>query len=192
MPRGSAYNQPMANALTSVRLLLVLPFAWLMTRGDVRSAQLAAVAMIVAIVTDLLDGSVARRLGTVSPVGGTLDHVSDFLFVTCGLFAGATRGVFPWILPALIAAAFAQYFIDSHWVHRTRALRGSTLGRYNGILYFVPLCGEILIRLGLRFLQPALVLVVWLLVLSTLVSMSQRVIAARRAAASPAGGTAGR
>lgn len=154
-----------------------------MARGDARSAQLAAVAMIAAIITDLLDGPIARRRGTASAMGGTLDHVSDFAFVTCGLFAGATRSVFPWILPALITAAFAQYFIDSHWVHRTRALRGSRLGRYNGILYFVPLCGEILIRLGLRFLQPVLVLVVWLLVISTLVSMSQRVIAARRAAA---------
>ena len=54
----------MANVLTVVRLLLVLPFAFLMARGDMRSALFAAIAMVVAIGTDLLDGPVARRTGT--------------------------------------------------------------------------------------------------------------------------------
>ena len=182
----------MANALTVARLLLVLPFAFLMTRGDVRSAWFAALAMVVAIGTDLLDGPIARRTGTVSAVGGTLDHTSDFLFVTCGLFGGAFRGSFPWVLPILISAAFAQYFLDSYFVHRQRALRGSRLGRYNGILYFVPLCLDILVRLGLHVLQPMLTLLVWMLVVSTLVSMGQRLMSTRRAPESPAAETAGR
>ena len=166
----------MANILTAVRLLLVLPFAFFMARGDVRSAEFAALAMAGAIATDVLDGPVARRRGTVSAVSGTFDHTSDFLFVTCGLFAGAFRGAFPWILPVLITAAFAQYFIDSYWVHRQRALRKSQLGRYNGILYFVPLCIDIFIRMGAHVLYPLLTLLVWLLVLSTLVSMGQRLM----------------
>ena len=108
----------MANALTAVRLLLVLPFAFFMARGDLRHAVFALLAMVVALATDFLDGAIARRTGTVSALGGTFDHTSDFLFVTCGLFAGALRGAFPWILPILITAAFAQYVIDSYWVHR--------------------------------------------------------------------------
>ena len=107
---------------------------------------------------------------------GAFDHTTDFLFVTSGLFAGALRGAFPWILPALITAAFAQYVIDSYWVHRQTKLRGSKLGRYNGILYFVPSIMDILIRMGLRFLAPLLTILVWLLVLSTLVSMAQRLM----------------
>jgi phosphatidylglycerophosphate synthase len=182
----------MANVLTVVRLLLVLPFAFLMASGDVRSAWFAAIAMVVAIGTDLLDGPIARRTGTVSAVGGTLDHTSDFLFVTCGLFGGAVRGAFPWVLPILITAAFAQYFVDSYFVHRQRALRGSRLGRYNGILYFVPLCMDTLVRLGLDVLQPLLTLLVWLLVVSTLVSMGQRLASTRRAPGLPAAETAGR
>ncbi len=83
---------------------------------------------------------------------GTFDHTTDFLFVTSGLFAGALRGAFPWILPVLITAAFAQYVIDSYWIHRHTKLRGSKLGRYNGMLYFVPTCMDILIRMGLGFL----------------------------------------
>jgi CDP-diacylglycerol---glycerol-3-phosphate 3-phosphatidyltransferase len=166
----------MANALTAVRLLLVLPFAFLMAKGDRRSAIFAFVAWMVALITDFLDGPVARRRGTVTARSGTFDHASDFLFVTSGLFGGALRGAFPWILPILITAAFAQYVIDSYWVHRQTKLRGSKLGRYNGILYFVPSIMDILIRMGLRFLQPLLTILVWLLVLSTLVSMAQRLL----------------
>ena len=166
----------MANALTAVRLLLVLPFAFFMTKGDSRSAIFALVAWVVAVVTDLLDGPIARRRGTVTAWSGTFDHTTDFLFVTGGLFGGAVRGAFPWILPLLITAAFAQYFIDSYWIHRRRKLRGSKLGRYNGILYFVPTIVDSLIRLGVHFLQPLLTILVWLLVLSTLVSMGQRLM----------------
>jgi CDP-diacylglycerol---glycerol-3-phosphate 3-phosphatidyltransferase len=169
----------MANALTAIRLLLVLPFAFLMTYGDERSAMLALAAWVVAVITDLLDGPIARRRGTVTALSGTFDHTSDFLFVTSGLFGGALRGAFPWILPVLITAAFAQYFIDSYWIHRRTKLRGSKLGRYNGILYFVPTLMDILIRMGLLFLKPVLVILVWLLVASTLISMGQRLMLRR-------------
>jgi CDP-diacylglycerol--glycerol-3-phosphate 3-phosphatidyltransferase len=166
----------MANALTAIRLLLVLPFAFYMAQADRRSAIFALVAWLTALITDVLDGPIARRRGTVTAWSGTFDHTTDFLFVTSGLFAGALRGAFPWILPALITAAFAQYVIDSYWVHSRTKLRGSRLGRYNGMLYFVPSCLDILIRLGLRFLEPLLAILVWLLVLSTLVSMGQRLM----------------
>jgi CDP-diacylglycerol---glycerol-3-phosphate 3-phosphatidyltransferase len=166
----------MANALTAVRLLLVVPFALYMAQGDARSAIFAFAVWVVALTTDFLDGPIARRRGTATSWSGTFDHTSDFLFVTSGLFAGALRGAFPWILPILITAAFAQYAIDSYWIHRRTKLRGNKLGRYNGILYFVPSGMETLIRMGLRFLDPLLTILVWLLVLSTLVSMGQRLM----------------
>ena len=174
--RLSCQSPRMANALTAVRLLLVVPFAFLMASGDRHHAIWALLVMVVALATDFLDGPIARRRGTVSAWGGTFDHTSDFLFVTCGLFAGARRGAFPWVLPILIVAAFAQYFIDSYWIHRQSRLRKSQLGRYNGMLYFVPLCMDIVIRMGAGFLRPLLTVLVWLLVVSTLVSMGQRLM----------------
>jgi len=164
----------MANALTAIRLLLVVPFAFLMAKGDWHSAIFAGLLWTVALITDFLDGPIARRRGTVTPLSGTFDHTTDFLFVTGGILGGALRGAFPWILPLLITAAFTQYFIVSYWIHRRVKLRGSKLGRYNGILYFVPTIADVVIRLGLSFLRPLLTIFVWLLVLSTLVSMGQR------------------
>ena len=164
----------MANTLTILRFLLLFPFAFLMAREDALSAALAGIIMVAAIATDLLDGAIARHRGTESAAGRVSDHTTDFLFVTSGLVAGARRGVFPWILPLVIAAAFAQYVIDSYLLHQQRELRMSRLGRYNGILYFVPLCADILIRMGLGFLQPLLAPVVWILVVSTVLSIGER------------------
>src|ERR1700730_10341421 len=123
----------MANALTAVRLLLVLPFAFFMAKGERRPAVFALVIWVVALITDFLDGPIARRRGTVAAGNEAFDHFTDFLLVTAGLFAGAWRGAFPLILPILIAAAFTQYVIDSYWIQRHTKLRGSKLGRYNGV-----------------------------------------------------------
>ncbi len=181
----------MANALTAARVLLALPFAFLMAGGGARHAALAALVLAAAIATDVLDGAVARRRDTATAAGGAFDHAADCFFVTSGLVAGAVRGAFPWILPILVAAAFAQYVVDSYWVHRGRALRTSALGRYNGILYFVPLGGDILVRAGFPGLQPAVTVLAWVLVVSTVLSMAERLWAvrrpSRRAPGSPAG-----
>lgn len=176
-PLGLFSIEPsLANLLTALRLLLVIPFAFFMTRGEPRYAVFGLFIMMAAIATDFLDGPIARATNTASAFGRTFDHTTDFLFVTCGLFAGALRGALTWLLPILITAAFAQYVIDSYWVHGLSNLRKSQLGRYNGILYFAPLCVDILIRMGLYFLRPLLTLLVWALILSTLVSMGQRLM----------------
>jgi cardiolipin synthase (CMP-forming) len=164
----------MANTLTSLRLILTLPFAYLTAEGGSRHVLLAAVLLAIAIASDLADGPVARRLGTATKAGRAFDHTADFLFVVSGLAAGAWRGAFPWILPVLVTAAFAQYVIDSYWAGGGRTLRPSRLGRYNGILYFAPLAGDLLVRAGFSMIEPLLTALVWLLVASTLVSMGWR------------------
>jgi CDP-diacylglycerol--glycerol-3-phosphate 3-phosphatidyltransferase len=186
----------MAHVLTTVRLLLIVPFALLMAHDEPHAAALAAGVLGVAIATDVLDGIIARRRGTASAAGGLFDHTTDCLFVTAGLAATTGRGDVPWLLPALVVTAFAQYVADSYWLHRGRSLRTSRLGRWNGILYFVPLVVDVLVRLGASALRPVLALLAWTLVASTLVSMGERLWAVRElrrtARASLAAGTGGR
>ena len=86
--------------------------------------------------------------------------------------------------------ALATDFLDGPIARRrgtvsalTGAFRGSKLGRYNGVLYFAPPIVDILIRLGALALEPLLTILVWALVLSTLVSMSQRFMVSRLSSA---------
>jgi len=167
-----------ASALTTVRLLLVVPFAFLMLRAEPSQAPLTGILLVLAILTDLLDGPLARRRGTTSAGGAVYDHTTDFLFVNGGLAAGAARGVVPWILPVLVAVAFVQYVADSYWLHAGRRLRTSRLGRYNGVLYFLPLAGDIVVGLGFPVVRSLVTVLAWGLVATTVLSIVERLVLA--------------
>jgi cardiolipin synthase len=66
------------NVLTLVRILLVAPIAWAIWTADYR---LALLLLVVAGVSDLLDGELARRFNWQSEFGATIDPVADKLLV---------------------------------------------------------------------------------------------------------------
>lgn len=169
----------MANALTAVRLALVLPVAAAIARPDTLAPGVLAVLLVVAIASDFLDGPVARRTGTASARGMLFDHTTDCLFVTGGLAGAAIAGSITPILPVLIPLAFGQYVVDSYVWSRRRQLRASFLGRWNGILYFVPVVLIAASRLPFptgfaSLLRLAAGIFGYLLVLSTVLSMIDR------------------
>ena len=129
----------MAHALTAVRLLLVLPTSVAFARPGFLDPRILFVLLWAAIATDVGDGKVARMTGTASARGQLFDHGTDFVFVTAGLAGAALAGLVTPMLPVLIIIAFSQYVIDSYWKGRLKRLRMSAIGRWNGILYFVPL-----------------------------------------------------
>ena len=161
-----------ANALTLIRLALAPACALSLYGG---SAAEALLYFGLAVATDLADGRVARRRGEVSDLGALLDHATDAFFVSLGLAVLASRGQVPALLPALVLLAFAQYALDSR-SSAGQGLRTSSLGRWNGIAYYV-LLGTPIVRDALELAWPghALLLALgWCLVASTLVSMAAR------------------
>jgi cardiolipin synthase len=170
-----------ANGLTVSRLVAAPLLVLAILRG---ADGVALVVFVAAVLTDFLDGPVARRFGEASPLGGVLDHATDAAFVTAGTGALACTGQVPQILPWLIATAFLQYVVDSR-VAAGRSLRTSFLGRWNGIAYFVVL-GIPVVRDGLGLAWPGAWLVRavgWALVASTLLSIAQRLRAGWRSGA---------
>lgn len=144
-----------------------------------------AVFVAVAIVTDHLDGIAARSRGTSSPAGQVFDHATDFLYVTGSLGGAAVAGLVPWVLPLLVVLAFTQYVADSFVLYHDKQLRMSRLGRWNGIFYFAPLVGVVLIRLPLpsglvEVLGWLLAATCWALVGSTVASIIDRAVAPLR------------
>ncbi len=173
-----------ANALTALRLLLAVPVTLGLARPELLAPEWLLSCIVVAIASDFLDGAVARRMGTASPAGQVFDHTTDFLFVTSGLTGAAIAGLVTHWLPLLVAVAFIQYVLDSRLLYRDKSLRMSFIGRWNGILYFAPL---ILLALGRlvpgdtgSLLMQAGYWLAWLLLLSTLVSIIDRVMAPLR------------
>lgn len=161
-----------ANGISAIRLVAALPCAWAIIEAQ---WGIAAILFVIAVITDFADGYVARRFDTESALGGLIDHSIDAVFVTVILEAFALRAAVPLILPVLVAASFIQYVLDSNALSG-RALRSSFLGRWNGIAYYV-LAG---VPIGLAlvefsFISAAWIMLVgWILVASTIVSMLDR------------------
>lgn len=161
-----------ANGISAIRLVAALPCAWAIIEAQ---WGIATILFVIAVITDFADGYVARRFDTESALGGLIDHSIDAVFVTVILGAFALREAVPLILPVLVAASFIQYVLDSNALSG-RALRSSFLGRWNGIAYYV-LAG---VPIGLALVEfsfiPAawIMLVGWILVASTIVSMLDR------------------
>ncbi|MEM1229168.1 MAG: CDP-alcohol phosphatidyltransferase family protein [Pseudomonadota bacterium] len=122
-----------ANALTALRAALIAPCALAVHESQWLWAALAFTA---AAVSDFYDGRLARARGESSALGGLFDHATDALFVAAVLLAASTHSSVTIVLVPLVLLAFAQYTLDSA-VLSGRALRGSLLGRVNGIGYFV-------------------------------------------------------
>lgn len=93
--------------------------------------------MVYAVVSDLIDGPIARKLDHATGLGTRLDHTADFVFAFLGLMALSLHdeNLVPLALPLLQLLAFGEYAYAGPQTHRS--LIPSRLGRYNGILYFV-------------------------------------------------------
>ncbi|MFT6520102.1 MAG: phosphatidylglycerophosphate synthase [Candidatus Azotimanducaceae bacterium] len=173
-PRVTASKRQLPNLLSGSRVLLTPVSLYFIYRD---AWVIAALTLLFAILTDLLDGFFARRWQQTSALGGLLDHSSDALFISVTLAALAAQELVPWPLPLLVACAFIQYLLDSQALQGL-SLRASRLGRYNGICYFV-LAGWLVIQrgLGIELLSDTILLVAgWCLVISTLASMADRLL----------------
>jgi|TARA_B110000908_G_scaffold92971_1_gene110117 phosphatidylglycerophosphate synthase len=160
------------NLLSASRLILGPLAAW----SIIENLWLpAAVALMTAIATDLLDGWLARRWQQTSALGGLIDHGSDAFMVALMLLAEASMGLVPWLLPILVIMAFSQYTLDSKALVGL-PLRASKLGRYNGIAYFI-LAGFPIMQHALGiYLIPTqyFYYIAFVLIATTLISMGER------------------
>ena len=96
---GTSPWRHLPNALTALRMLFVVPLAWLIGDGRYESALLIAA---VAGATDALDGLLAKRYGWQSWLGGVLDPIADkLMLLACFVMLGAV-GAHPWWLTYLV------------------------------------------------------------------------------------------
>ncbi len=106
------------NALTLLRLLMVPVFALLFFSTTENNHIYALIVFLVAGLTDILDGYIARKYQVVSIVGIVLDPLADKLMLLTALVCLAVYGSMPiWVLvivlineSILIIAGISMYF----------------------------------------------------------------------------------
>ena len=99
----SAWNVP--NYLTVLRLALVPVFGWLLLAqgGHDWTYRLGALVVFgVAMVTDSIDGDLARRRGLVTDFGKVADPIADKALLGMAFLGLSVIGIIPWWVTAVI------------------------------------------------------------------------------------------
>jgi CDP-diacylglycerol--glycerol-3-phosphate 3-phosphatidyltransferase len=92
------------NGISAARLAGVPVFLWLVLGPRTAAADDWAVGLlIVAGLSDWLDGKIARAFNQASRLGQVLDPAADRLYIVSTIIALAIRGIIPWWLVAVLA-----------------------------------------------------------------------------------------
>jgi CDP-diacylglycerol--glycerol-3-phosphate 3-phosphatidyltransferase len=94
-----------ANALTFTRILLVPVFGWLLLResgADDASRIAAFVVFSLALVTDRIDGELARQRGLVTDVGKIADPIADKALTGTAFIGLSLLGELPWWVTVVV------------------------------------------------------------------------------------------
>jgi CDP-diacylglycerol--glycerol-3-phosphate 3-phosphatidyltransferase len=126
------------NWLTYLRLALTPVFVLLMVEPSPWMVYAATGIFIVAAITDLFDGILARRLGAVSDAGKLLDPVADKILVMAALvMLVAQRSEVdgtPWVPGWMVVLVLAREI----WVTGVRALAAS-----RGVIVAAGMAGKV-------------------------------------------------
>lgn len=150
--------------LSGMRIILtgfVLWFLW------INLLTISFFIFVLAALTDLLDGALARKLGTESKCGAYLDVCSDFVLVFFTTLGLVLIGIFPIWLLILEGCMFGQFIFTSKRLKNIY----DPLGRHYGAL--------LMIGIAFTLFTPEHLIVPfipWIIVGFTLACISSRII----------------
>jgi CDP-diacylglycerol--glycerol-3-phosphate 3-phosphatidyltransferase len=123
-PVGDAPLVNLPNALTVLRVVCVPVLGWLLwvDGGAQGAARVAAtVVFVLASITDLIDGAVARRYGLVTTFGKVADPIADKALTGVALIGLSLLGELSWwvtgiILGREVAVTLLRFWVIEHGV----------------------------------------------------------------------------
>ncbi|NPV04988.1 MAG: CDP-diacylglycerol--glycerol-3-phosphate 3-phosphatidyltransferase [Syntrophaceae bacterium] len=159
------------NAITVLRIgILPVLFLVLLEPGEGMSLAIA-ILFILAALTDLLDGYVARRYNIVTRIGKLLDPIADKIIMSTALVLLIPIGRAPaWVVALMIMRDFAVDGLRSMAAAEGHVIEASRIGKYKTLCQIVavsaliihyPIYGIDASSIGTVFLYVALVLSLW-------------------------------
>ena len=131
-------NWNIANALTFLRLLLVPVFVWVaLSAFDTDNSVARVVAagvFVVAAVTDLVDGELARRRHLVTNVGKVIDPIADKALTGAALFVLSAFNQLSWWVTLVIVVREVVVTAVRFWVIEHGVIPASRGGKLKTVL----------------------------------------------------------
>ena len=136
----------LANEVTLVRAYLAVPAFWFALHKD-----FAVIAILVALagLSDMVDGTIARRFSQPSQLGGGLDPVVDGLFMGALVVGLALGGTIPvWLTLVVIARYLLPALVGGLLLAlgRRPELKHTLTGQVSTVLILVLIGGVCLLR----------------------------------------------
>ena len=189
--KPSNFNVP--NALTTLRLLLVPVFGWLLLVDDGENHDYRMAASIVfafASFTDYVDGALARRNNQVTTFGKVADPIADKALTGVALIGLSILGELPWWVTVVIIIREVAVTVIRFVVIHDGVIPASRGGKLKTVtqmlaifLYLLPLTGILLPVAGLLEVVRAVVMgIALLLTIGTGIDYAFRAIQVHRGA----------
>ena len=95
------------NKLTCLRVIMIVPFVILALMQSTSAQIAAAVIYVLACVTDLLDGYIARSRNLITNFGKFMDPIADKLLVMSAMIVLVSDGrILPWACIVILGREF--------------------------------------------------------------------------------------
>lgn len=111
-----------SNALSVLRILLTAPVALLLLRRDPKEQVVLALLVFVAILTDLFDGQIARRLHQVTDIGRIIDPLADKIAVGTVAVVLVVQGRIPAWFVVMTLARDILIFVGGIYIKQKKGI----------------------------------------------------------------------
>jgi CDP-diacylglycerol--glycerol-3-phosphate 3-phosphatidyltransferase len=129
-----------ANVLTMVRIVLVPVFVVFLFAGGTAWRLAALGTFVVASLTDVLDGRLARSRGLVTDFGKIADPVADKALTGAALIGLSALGEIPWWVTGVIMFRELGVTALRFWVIRWGVIAASRGGKLKTLLQVIAIC----------------------------------------------------
>ena len=144
---GGPSNYNIANGLTALRIVLVPVFGWLLLaeNGDNWALRVwAFVVFLIAVLTDRVDGDVARRHNLVTDFGKLMDPIADKALTGMAFIGLSVIDELWWWVTIVVLGREWLITLMRLWVVRYGVMAASRGGKLKTVLQAVALSGFIL------------------------------------------------
>jgi len=129
-----------ANVLTMARIVLVPVFVAFLFAGGTAWRLAALGTFVVASLTDVLDGRLARSRGLVTDFGKIADPVADKALTGAALIGLSALGELPWWVTGVIMFRELGVTALRFWVIRWGVIAASRGGKLKTLLQVMAIC----------------------------------------------------